>query len=79
MDEGPRCPPKPVHLVGFLRGQDLRVQRERRRAGQLTLLLVLPGLQGVLKGLGCRSQRYTLSCEHTSNHKHRWDTSGITG
>lgn len=79
MDEGPSCLPKLVHLVGFLLGQDLRVQRERWRAGQLTLLLVLPRLQGVLKGLGRGSQCYTLSCEHTSNNKHCWDTSGITG
>lgn len=52
MDEGPRRLPKLVHLGGLFLGQDLRVQREGRWARQFTLLLVLPGLQRILKCLG---------------------------
>lgn len=55
MDEGSRRLPELVHLGGLLFGQGLRVQREGRRAGQLALLLVLPGLQGALERLGRRT------------------------
>lgn len=52
MDERSRCLPELVQLGGLFLGQDLRVQGERRRTRQFTLLLVFPGLQGVLKCLG---------------------------
>ena len=52
MDEGSRRLPEVVHLRGLFLRQDLRVQRERRRARKFTLLLVFPGLEGVLKRLG---------------------------
>ena len=56
VDEGARRLPELVHLGGLLLGQDLRVQGERRGPGQLALLLVLPGLEGVLEGLGHRTR-----------------------
>lgn len=65
VDEGTCRPPELVHLGGLLLRQGLRVQRERRRPGQLTLLLVLPGLQGALEGLG-RKVRVTLLTTNTA-------------
>lgn len=69
VDEGARRPPELVHLGGLLLGQDLRVQGERWGPGQLTLLLVLPGLQGVLKGLGheARITHAPVSARPTAN------------
>lgn len=55
MDEGSRRLPELVHLGGLFLRQDLRVQRERWRARKFTLLLVFPGLERVLKGLGHRT------------------------
>lgn len=83
MDEGPRRLPKLVHLGGLLLGQDLRVQTERRRAGQLALLLVLPGLQGVLECLGHGNRRYkpptALERPGASNvDSDEWDSSRLT-
>ena len=56
VDKGACRLPKLVHLGGLLLGQDLRVQGEGRGPGQLALLLVLPGLEGVLEGLGHRTR-----------------------
>lgn len=80
MNEGSRRLPKMVHLVGLFFRQDPRVQRERWRARQFTLLLVFPGLEGVLKCLGHRaavSHRAPLSRE-ASTGKHCWDTRWTT-
>lgn len=62
MDEGSRRLPELVHLGGLFLRQDLRVQRERRRARKFTLLLVFPGLKGVLKCLGHRTHHHTMQC-----------------
>lgn len=80
VDEGSRRLPELVHLGGLFLRQDLRVQRERWGARKLALLLVFPGLQGVLKCLGHRtalSHRAPLPLErgkHMSNSKHCCDT-----
>lgn len=75
VDEGSRRLPKLVHLGGLFLGQDLRVQRARWGARQFALLLVFPGLEGVLKGLGHRNSALTPPASqrqaHANNKHHR--------
>lgn len=70
VNEAPCCLPKLVHLGSFLLRQDLRVQGKGWRAGQLTLLFVLPRLQSVLKGLRHENQSQTSvpSLQRVSTH-----------
>lgn len=64
MDQSTCSLTKLVDLGGFFFGHDLWLQRERGGSGQLTLLFVLPGLQGALKCLKPQQANYKIPCKH---------------